>query len=73
MAETEERPCPTWGDHEWGSPRLVGAGKHPINGRWQRFESKCARCPRVSGETRWLGVAPSAYGTAVGQTQETSE
>lgn len=71
MVEGQEanrrQSCPTWQDHEWGAPVLIGGGTHPINGRWMRYREKCAACGREYVETKWITVS-SPYGTAMNET-----
>lgn len=67
--QTQKTKCPTWSDHEFGAPVLIGAGNHPINGRWTRHRTKCGLCDREYVETKYVN-AQSPYGTAVGQVHE---
>jgi hypothetical protein len=44
--------CETWIDHEFGEPRLIASGRHPVTGPYQRFEATCDICQRTVFETR---------------------
>jgi len=62
--------CLTWNDHRWSSRRFLEAGKHPTNGHFHRYLTKCEMCGREVLETEWVTMSAAAYGTTVGTTPE---
>lgn len=58
-----ERPiCETYQDHEFGGWKFLEAGKHPVNGTFEKYVAICDRCGRKIYETRWTALKASGLG-----------
>ena len=59
--------CESWSDHEWGSPRVLEQGRHPIRGAYRLVRVTCERCPRSITRTEWLDVVGAGCDQSTGE------